>query len=113
MIHGWTNGAFGNAWIGADGASIKQLWFCFDLGTTAHIQSIHLIPSGHDTKEAFKSKEYEILLSDSPPSTSSGTFTDASVGFQRFVHATPGDATAQMYEHQISQSARYIMFHAL
>ena len=68
LIHGWTLGDFGSAWLGMNGDPFSQLWFCYDLGDIYDVTSISLMPSGHDTN-VYKSKEYELWISTSPPGT--------------------------------------------
>jgi len=111
LIKGWTNGGYGSSWLGPDSERTEKLWFCYDLGARYHINSISLKPQGNSN--SYQSSEYELLLSNSPPAASSGDFAAASSGFQQVVHEIPGSDTNKLFTHQLDNTARYVMFHAM
>jgi len=119
MLNGWTNGSYQTAWASSncnyDPACPDRLWFAFDLGEIKYVDSVKLVPqSPYDN---YKSSEYEILISDTPPAFSGPgsvgpSFAVASAGYEQVAANSPFSASNQEYEHHIGKQGRYIMFHA-
>jgi hypothetical protein len=113
MLYGWTNGGYGNAWLGADSKDVSISWCVYDLNEPTMIQAISLRPSQDaiGTSFTYATSEYEILVSNSAP-PASGSFASAAIGFTQVAHQTVG-SVSDTYTNTIGQEARYLMIHCL